>query len=194
METIKICESNRTSLSFNHIKDHLTQNERFCPLNEFRNKLEGGIYNINVEVTRFILCKIEENFRTRENITDLWKKEKDKYIFTIEHIFPKADKIPKEWVNMVAEGNLIHAKKIQSEHVHKLGNLTISGYNPNLATRSFAEKMELKDSNSAFIGYKNGFYLNRNIVNKTKWTKIDFEEETKELIDLTLSLFKIDGK
>ena len=130
---------------------------------------------------------------TKETWKDLWSKDKNnKYKWTIEHIFPEGQNIPKDWVQMIANGDEKRAKELQEKYVHKLGNLTLTAYNPNLSNLTFIEKRDRKDGRGNYIGYKNGLYLNKNLTNKTRWTVADIEERTKELVKEALNLFMVE--
>lgn len=195
MGLIKKCEENRESLTSQTIIAYLTDKSRFKDFKDFKENLSGNIYENNTEATRFILCKIEETNQTRETLTDLWKRdEKDRYIWTIEHIFPEGENIPQEWVNMIANGNIKEAKKLQEEYVHKLGNLTLSGYNSNLSNFSFEKKRDREDRNGRYIGYRNGMYLNQDLANKQRWVISDIQQRTAKLIEEAYKLFKVNGE
>jgi len=60
---------------------------------------------------------------------------------------------------LIAGGDAKKAKKIQQAHVHKLGNLTISGFNSALGNKSFEEKRDRTDRQGRAVGYKNGLKL-----------------------------------
>ena len=57
----------------------------------------------------------------------------------------------------------------RSEHVHRLGNLTITGYNSNLSNKSFDEKKNRKDAAGRAIGYANGLSLNNELMTTHTW-------------------------
>ena len=135
---------------------------------DFEDCLYGPLYDENYDACRFVLCALEEKHQTKENISDLWERDNfSKYIWTIEHVFPEGEKIPKEWITMIADGDKNLAEKYQDEYVHTLGNLTITGYNPSLSNFSFEKKKNRKSRDgSRYIGYRNGLYLNEDIVNK----------------------------
>jgi hypothetical protein len=157
----------------------------------FRERLNGPIYSDNYDVARFILFSLEENAEGKEAL-DLWKMdEKHKqHIWTIEHIFPEGEPIPPWWVEMIANGDDTKAKELKHEHVHHIGNLTITGYNSNLGNLSFLEKRDKTDKKTGEpIGYKNGLYLNKELKEKNKWTVSDIAERTKLLVDETQKLF-----
>lgn len=185
-ECIKLSEL----INIKTIKSFLSQSTRFTDDGVFVKLLNEDIYERNALVTRFILSKIEEKYQTKEIYVDLWEKGKDnKFTWTIEHIFPKGSKIPKEWTDMIAGGDANKAAELQKEYVHKLGNLTITKYNPNLARYSFLKKKDLKDKKGNDIGYNNGLYLNRDIIGKKKWIKEDIKERTDKLVKEALNLY-----
>lgn len=188
------CE-NSGKIDVNFIVSYLTKPERFADIEKFKSKLLGDIYTDNKAMARFILCKIEESHMTKETWKDLWIKDKsNKYVWTIEHIFPEGQNIPKDWIQMIANGDKEKAKKFQEKCVHKLGNLTLTAYNKNLSNFSFIKKRDRKDDQGNYIGYKNGLYLNRKLEKKDKWTISDIEERTKELVKEALKLFAIEGE
>lgn len=156
-------------------------------------KLKGKLYEENVGATRFILCKIEElNNTSKETITDLWARDSKKnFIWTIEHILPQGNNIPVTWVEMIADGNVDDAKKIQEEHVHTLGNLTLTGYNSQLSNFSFDKKRDRANNDKSFIGYKNGMYLNTDLKDKTDWKVNDIVERGKILVCEILKYLQI---
>ena len=61
---------------------------------------------------------------------------------------------------MIAAGDAKKAKSVQETHVHKLGNLTISGFNSALGNKSFVDKRDRTDNKGREVGYKNGLKLN----------------------------------
>jgi hypothetical protein len=157
----------------------------------FKEKLKGPLYDQNKETTRFILCSLEESNKTRENKVNLWEYKGKQLVWTIEHIFPEGENIPKHWVDMIANGDTKKAGEIQESHVHKLGNLSISAYNSNLSARSFEDKKNLTDSSGQNIGYRNGIKLNEDLITKDAWTKETIDERTDKLVSLILKLFEL---
>lgn len=158
----------------------------------FRAKLEGNLYEENVDATRFVLCKIEESHQTKEKFTDLWRRDsRGDFVWTVEHIFPQGSNIPESWMKMIAGGNLAKAKEYRELHVHKLGNLTITGYNSKLGNKSFAEKRDRKDAAGRPVGYKNGLHLNSELRDKNSWAVQDIQARTNELVDEAMKLFSI---
>ena len=159
----------------------------------FRTKLEGAIYEENAGVTRFVLCALAEQSMTKETWVDLWKYEGKLFVWTIEHIFPQGDNIPTSWVTMIAEGDATKAKRIQETHVHKLGNLTISGFNSALGNKSFKDKRDRTDSKGREVGYKNGLKLNAELAMAETWSVKQIDARTTTLVDSVVSLFSMKG-
>lgn len=174
------------------VRRELLTKDRCAADNVFREKLSGSIYWDNVDVTRFILCRIEEENQTRETLTDLWERDdKGDFIWTVEHIFPQGPQIPTSWVKMIADDDATEAQACRDKYVHKLGNLTISGYNSKLGNKSFEEKRDRKDSRGRWVGYRNGLFLNRRLAEATEWRVFDIEKRTERLVEAAMQLFAL---
>ena len=158
----------------------------------FEEKLRGPVYDENPEATRFVLCNIEAQHQTKEIYSDLWSRDSsNKYIWTIEHIFPEGENIPSVWVDMIADGDKVKAKQYRTDYVHTLGNLTITGYNQNLSNMSFEHKKERKSKDKTKdIGYKNGLFLNQDVVTETIWTVDKIKNRTDKIVLTLLDMFK----
>ena len=163
---------------------------------QFRRSLEGDVYKDNVGATRYILCKLAEAAMTQETWTDLWNRtDKKVFVWTIEHIFPEGQNIPDSWVNMIADGDKELAKQYLEKYTHKIGNLTITGYNSTLGNKSFEEKRDRKSKDGQrFIGYKNGLEINREIATMDKWTVDDIKTRTATLVDELMKVYEFPGE
>jgi len=157
----------------------------------FQRKLEGPIYEENSGVTRFILCALAELAMTRESEVDLWRFDKNQFVWTIEHIFPQGENIPQSWVDMIADGDEKKAKEIQQTHVHKLGNLTISCFNSALGNKSFEDKRDRMDKEGRAVGYKNGLKLNEELASATSWSADQIDLRTERLVQQVIRMFKL---
>lgn len=163
-----------------------------APDSLFEDKLRGPVYDENPEAARFILCSIEAQHQTKEIYADLWSRDNNKkYVWTIEHIFPEGENVPAPWVQMIAGGDIALAKQHRANYVHTIGNLTITGYNQNLSNMSFEQKRDRtsKDKTKE-IGYKNGLYLNKGVVNQTEWTVDKIKSRTDELVKILMDMYK----
>ena len=158
----------------------------------FKERLEGPIYDVNPDMTRYILTVIASPSVTKE-MKPLWERyASGNYVWTIEHIFPQGKNIPDEWVKMVADGDMSKAIEVQEKQVHTLGNLTITGYNSKLSNMPFVTKRDRKDVYGTNVGYRNGLNLNDELVNTDTWTSEQIQERTDKLVGLTLKAFDFD--
>ncbi len=196
MDIIATIENN--SIKGAAIYETITEvlSERVAPDDLFVRFLNGDIYKENTGAARFILCALAQRNMTKETWTDLWEyKEYEKtgksvYIWTIEHIFPEGENIPQSWVDMIADGDRELAKKYWEMYVHKLGNLTISGYNSALSNYSFEQKRDRTNKEGKYIGYKNGLEINHELAVKDRWTVDDIIKRTDKLVAEVTEMFK----
>ncbi|MDH1628370.1 MULTISPECIES: DUF262 domain-containing protein [Shewanella] len=157
----------------------------------FKKYLSGNLYQDNTAVCRYVLCAIEQSQMTKESERDLWVVKGNQFVWTIEHIFPQGENIPDSWVAMIADGNAQLAEQYRESHVHKLGNLTISGYNSTLGNKSFADKRDRKDQKGSPVGYNNGLYLNQELAQAETWSVSQIEQRTAVLVDKILTMYPL---
>jgi hypothetical protein len=187
-------------LRFPWFVDELMKHARPASLEEFKSALGGPIYDTNSGMARYVLIQVDQLHHSREYKPDFWARdEKGRFVWTVEHVLPQAEKLPNHWVKMIADGDKYQAEEIQDKWVHRLGNLTLSGYNSDLATAPFEKKQKLAKDRSFLgqkinIGYQNGLALN-SIKFKTKsgkvsladaehWDAEAIEARTKVLVNL----------
>lgn len=156
---------------------------------EFRERLLGRIYEEGSDVARYILTTLAEDGMTKETAVDLWRQEANHFVWTIEHILPQGENLPREWVEML--GGEEAAARVQEAQRHKLGNLTITAYNSNLGNKSFLEKRDRKDSKGRHIGYRNGLSLNAELATRDSWTGDCIEKRTEELAEQVVKRFPL---
>ena len=189
MDIIKELHSS-TSFSFDDLKELIIKIGRPATDEYFIEKLHGEIYEDNVGATRYILSIIEaDKTETDERYIDFYQRDKKKFIWTVEHIFPQGDNIPQHWIDMMGDGDRNTANTIKKEYVHKLGNLTLTGYNSTLSNMSFEDKKN-KMKEGKYIGFKNGLYLNELLKEKNNWTKQDIIDRTDYLANLAVEILK----
>lgn len=188
----QIEESNPTGNDVITIVVDVLSSPANCASDErFRVSLESDVYKDNVGATRYILCKLAESTMTQETWTDLWQRsDKRLFIWTIEHIFPEGENIPQCWVDMIAGGDRKLAQKYLEKYTHKIGNLTITGFNSTLGNKSFEEKRDRKNKEGKYIGYKNGLGINNDIANKDTWTIEDITARTKVIVDKLVEMYR----
>lgn len=147
-----------------------------CPDDE---KFEEGIKTLPIylsgsEKCSLILETIEESYHHKEPI--------DPRKLQIEHILPQADgdaeKLPQNWKDMIGSDY----QKIHSKYVHTLGNLTLTGYNQELGTKSFDEKKKLfKESH---------LEINKYFENVESWNEKEILKRTELLIERVKTIWK----
>jgi len=158
----------------------------------FEAKLSGDVYEENVGAVRYILSSIELNeTQTDEIYTNFYKRDKKKFIWTIEHVFPQGERVPDDWVKMIANGDKDLADDYRSKYVHKIGNLTLTGHNSQLSNMSFEKKKD-REKDGKKIGFKNGLWLNKDLSEASSWTVQDIESRTKLLVSKALNLFSLE--
>ena len=98
---------------------------------EFKPAFVGfHVYARRLARTRLILESLEESFGHKESpeITEE---------ITVEHVMPQT--LTTDWEEMLGP----HATDVHSQWLHTPGNLTLTGYNPELGNASFYKKKEL---------------------------------------------------
>lgn len=162
----------------------------------FLERLKGPVYEENPGITRFILIQLAQKHMTNEKWMDLWaylqsEKSEKQFRWTIEHIVPQGENMPPVWIAML--GGQSEAERVLEDEIHKLGNLTITGYNSTLGNRAFEEKRDRKDNKipHSYVGYKNGLELNDDLKNAEKWTGTNITSRTDKLAREALQMFKL---
>lgn len=92
---------------------------------------------------------------------------------------------------MIADGDEQLAKQHLEQYVHKLGNLTLTGYNASLSNKSFAEKCDHKDKDGDYNGYRNGLSIYKDIASKDCWTVKNINARTKKLVKKLMTDYKL---
>ena len=198
------------TISLNFIIDAHIGNTKAkpAPLQDFKRWLSDKMYANNVGMTRYLLWKLDSINHTREYAPDLWQRNPnhETFVWTIEHVFPEGENIPKTWIDMIGAGDKDKAQEIQVEVVHLLGNLTLSAYNSSLSNRSFSNKQDLStrkiEKQELKIGYKNGLSLNnlyfdlagvkQSLSTIDNWTKDSIIARTEKMVEKLIEIFKFD--
>ncbi len=94
---------------------------------------------------------------------------------SIEHIMPQT--LTPEWYEMLGA----EAVEVHTEWLHTIGNLTLTGYNPELSNRSYAEKRALFALSH--------FELNRYFGDCERWSASDINARAKALFKMAIQLW-----
>ncbi len=100
--------------------------------------------------------------------------------YSIEHILPQNEKLSPEWRTMLGD----NWREIQREWVHRLGNLTLTGYNSKYSDRPFEEKKTIRHGFS-----DSAVRLNKYVREQSVWTSKKIEERGKRLAELALKVW-----
>ena len=152
INTEKYIESLRATLILKTSYHSFPTNE------EFINKLfDKDIYNSRN--SKYIFEKFEYfDNKERVNLDDL----------SVEHIMPQT--LTSEWE--IALGD--DFERIHTDYLHTIGNLTLTGYNPEMSNKSFTEKRDMEK------GFKNSCVrLNRDLVILDKWGENEIKTRAK---------------
>lgn len=177
--------------SYDRIRDLILQIAQPASDELFAQNLKSDIYEDNPNAVRFILSSIELKHKNeKEQYINFYEREKNIFVWTIEHILPQGNTLPQHWVDMIAGGDREKAEEIKVNYTHRLGNLTLTGYNSQLSNMSL-EKKQNRQKNGINIGFKNGLYVNEDIKDVADWTKENIEERTERLVEEALELFDL---
>ena len=92
---------------------------------------------------------------------------------------------------MIADGDKVAAQEVRKFWVHKLGNLTLTGYNSQLSNMSLDKKQNRKSNDGKYIGFKNGLAINEEIKDISSWEKENIQRRTGEMVERAIEIFKI---
>ncbi len=148
----------------------------------------GSRFPTDDEFARQIVVKDLYNFRNR-NVKNYWlgrlenhgrKERVDVEEYTIEHVMPRNPNLSSEWREALGP----EWRKVQDAYLHTLGNLTLTGYNPELSDRPFREKRDMDG------GFANSpIRLNRDLAKLDRWTEAEIVARGRELARLACEVW-----
>ena len=136
---------------------------------QFKDAFMGfHVYSRRLARTRLILESLEESFGHKESpeITEN---------ITVEHVMPQT--LTTEWAEMLG----LHAADVHSRWLHTPGNLTLTGYNPELGNASFYKKKELLE------GAK--FSLTHEILEYNRWDENAIKTRGESLAERAVQIW-----
>jgi uncharacterized protein with ParB-like and HNH nuclease domain/predicted transport protein len=101
--------------------------------------------------------------------------------YSIEHILPQNEKLSEAWQTMLGPD----WKKIQPVWLHRLGNLTLTGYNSTYSDRSFDEKKTIPGGFA-----ESSVRLNKIVREQTQWTQKEIEQRSLLLAERALEIWR----
>ena len=110
-----------------------------------------------------------ENYGTKET-KDIYT-HLDNGTYSIEHIMPQH--LSPAWYESLG----VDAEDIHLTWLHRLGNLTLTGYNSNMSNSSFVEKRDAEN------GFKDsGLRMNQKIAIKDTWGPTEMQERSDDMV------------
>ncbi len=105
------------------------------------------------------------------------KEKIDTSTFTIEHIMPQNEELGSEWQAMLGT----NWKTVQEVWLHRLGNITLTGYNSEYSDLPFEKKKPLVDKNGTQVGFDfSPLRLNKFVREQSVWTEAEMEKRGKD--------------
>ena len=138
---------------------------RFPRDDEFAKALQENDLYAMENTCKHLLERLE-NFENKEPT-----KTKD---LQIEHIMPQN---PENWKEMLGKD----WQQIHNDWLHRLGNLTLTGYNPDMSNSSFEKKKAFYD--------KSPLHLTDYVRKQSQWTAAEMEARGKELAERALRIW-----
>lgn len=146
---------------------------RFPKDEEFYENLNNKeIYLMRGGFKNYLFNKIE-NYKTVET-KDIYN-HLDDGTYSIEHIMPQ--KLNDDWFEELGD----NAEEIHEKWIHKLGNLTITGYNSDMGNSSFTKK---RDGKHGFK--KSGIRMNQDLALLDSWGEEEIEKRQRDLLNLSV--------
>jgi len=151
---------------------------RFPDDDEFRAALSAKqIYQMRGKYKAYLFERFENygTVETKDVYTHLDNRD-----YSIEHIMPQH--LTPAWTEALGA----NATEIHNAWLHRLANLTLTAYNPDLSNSTFAEKR-----NAPKGGYKSsGLRMNQNISYKSSWGEPELEERNTEMLKQALNIWE----
>lgn len=184
---------------YKRIVENITINEYWDSDENVNELLSGDIYLRHSELTKYLLVHLDKELSTansrESNPPFYWKRVKKQPLFSVEHILPQqtTGTLDNDWVTSLldrdknytpTDEDIEKASKLKDMYCHKLGNLTLTGYNSSLSDKPFIIKRDKQNDGKKFIGFKNGLALNESIAQKEKWTTTDIDDRTRKLVEI----------
>ena len=108
------------------------------------------------------------------------KEKIDTERFTIEHVMPQNESLSAEWRAMIGKD----WQNVQQLWLHRLGNITLTGYNAKYSDRSFADKKTIED------GFNDSpLRLNRFIREQDRWAATEMDERGRQLAKKAVTIW-----
>ncbi|MGO9621578.1 MAG: DUF262 domain-containing protein [Desulfobaccales bacterium] len=148
---------------------------RFPADMEFREALETrDVYEMRH--CQYLLDRLENDSKEKIDTSN----------FSIEHVMPQNEELRTEWKTMLGS----EWKTVQEMWLHRLGNITLTGYNSEYSDLPFEQKKTLVDSEGKQVGFNfSPLRLNAFIRAQQLWTATEMEKRGKELASKAVDIW-----
>lgn len=153
----------------------------------YRQSVEAAFYSM----TSYKRMPKDDEFQTAFHLRDIYHSQRCNYLlrrlenyqrrepiavgnYTIEHIMPQNEHLSLGWqIDLGPDW-----QQIQQTYLHTLGNLTLTGYNPELGDRDFQVKRDMEG------GFRhNPLFLNSGLGQLEHWNKETIQTRGKQLAE-----------
>ena len=110
-----------------------------------------------------------------------YKEPFDDAEYTIEHVMPQNRDLSEAWQKELGK----NWRQIQEKYLHTIGNLTFTGYNPELSDRSFRKKKHLDPG--GFL--QSRLRLNDSLIREPEWNEDAILARAEELAEKALKIW-----
>ncbi|GAA7695086.1 DUF262 and DUF1524 domain-containing protein [Helicobacter pylori] len=147
---------------------YLKNNQRFSNNDEFKDRfITIDFYKF--QKNRYFFERLE-NFDTKEPVNTEG--------LTIEHIMPQT--LTEEWKKDLGQDH----ERIHTQYLHTIGNLTLTGYNPEYSNKSFQEKRDMEK------GFKDSpLRLNQGLRDLKSFGEEEIKKRANDLAHLALKIW-----
>lgn len=158
-----------------------TSKDKWVTDEEFLQALQKNNLYPKTAACKYILASVE----------NMGKEKVDVSSMTIEHIMPQHDTPSNDWANMLGDDwEIAH-----TDYLHRLGNLTLTGYNTEIGNRPYQEKLDILYGIKSFgkntiSGSPKATYLYQD-VRQEKWTIEVMEKRAERISKGILNVFSI---
>jgi predicted transport protein len=148
----------------------LTESYRYPSDEDFRRELQQrDVYALRV--CGFLLDRLENHGN---------KEPTDTSSYSVEHILPQNEKLSPAWKKMLGD----EWQAVQRTWLHRLGNLTLTGYNSTYSDRPFEEKKTIAGGFN-----ESSVRLNKYVREQPRWTASEIEHRGRLLADQAVEIW-----
>jgi hypothetical protein len=143
---------------------------RFPGDEEFRTSFVAKDF-YNSRICDYVLRKLEN--QNRKEIVDVGD-------YTKEHIMPQDANVSEEWKAELGP----EWRRIQTQFLHSIGNLTLTGYNSEMSNSPFQKKRDMKG------GFRDSpIRLNRGLANLDHWNEEEIKKRAESFAELAMAIW-----